>query len=354
MMRADIAVVGAGIVGCMVAHEMVRRAPEASVVVLDRDSIGCGASRRSAGLHFPRGATDRVRYMSAYSQDYYEQLKRTRPWLPIRALGMAIVAPLTSAAHLRELYLGRARLKRADHVPGELVRVPDGAGVWHGEGCQYADVHALAQSLACELRPRVSIREGVSVVAVDSADGAVTVHFGSGEALTADQVVLAPGPWLTAPAWKALVAPLGARVKKVVALHIELCPAAEDGAIIFQEEDAFLLPLHDRGHWLFSYTCREWDVDPDAPVGGLSPRNVEEARDVLGRYAPELAARCTAGRVFCDAYSRSGEPQVEPLDPDRRIVFAGAANGSGYRLAPAIAAEAADLLHTSFQVRSYA
>jgi glycine/D-amino acid oxidase-like deaminating enzyme len=48
--------------------------------------------------------------------------------------------------------------------------------------------------------------------------------------------------------------------------------------------------------------------------------------------------------VFCDAYSPSREPLVRTLDHDARIVFAGAANGSGYRLAPAIAAEAADLL----------
>jgi hypothetical protein len=35
---------------------------------------------------------------------------------------------------------------------------------------------------------------------------------------------------------------------------------------------------------------------------------------------------------------------VRPLDEAGRIVFAGAAGGSGYRLAPAIAAEAVDLL----------
>ena len=36
---------------------------------------------------------------------------------------------------------------------------------------------------------------------------------------------------------------------------------------------------------------------------------------------------------------------MRALPADSRLVFAGAANGSGYRLAPAIAAEAADLLH---------
>jgi hypothetical protein len=35
---------------------------------------------------------------------------------------------------------------------------------------------------------------------------------------------------------------------------------------------------------------------------------------------------------------------VSTVDGSRRVVFAGAANGSGYRLAPAMAAQAVDLL----------
>jgi glycine/D-amino acid oxidase-like deaminating enzyme len=345
--HADIAIVGAGIVGCMIAREIASRAPEAAVVVLDRDTIGCGASRRSAGLHIPRGTTDRLRRMAAYSQGYYEKLKEVRPSLPIHPLGMSVVASEASARHLQEAYLDCARLVRADDTRSPLIRVPEHAGVWHGEGCQYADVQALTQALAQELRPRISFREGVHVAAIGPTAGSVVLELGTGDALTVEQVVLAPGPWLTAPAWKELVAPLGVRAKKVIALHIEQSPSERDGAIVFQDEDAFLLPLLHRGHWLFSYTCQEWDVEPDAVLDGLSPHNVEEARDCLRHYAPTLVKHCAGGRVFCDAYSSDREPQVHVLDGAGRVVFAGAANGSGYRLAPAIASEAADLLaHT--------
>jgi D-arginine dehydrogenase len=173
----------------------------------------------------------------------------------------------------------------------------------------------------------------------------VTVKAGTGETIIADQVVLAPGPWLAAPAWRELVAPLGLRVKKVVALHIEQRPSPADEVVVFDDEDAFLLPVASRGHWLFSYTCTEWDVDPDALTEGVSASNLGAARDCLRRYSPSLAQACRSGRVFCDAYSRSGEPVVQALDETGRIVFAGAANGSGYRLAPAIAAQAIDLLY---------
>jgi glycine/D-amino acid oxidase-like deaminating enzyme len=71
---------------------------------------------------------------------------------------------------------------------------------------------------------------------------------------------------------------------------------------------------------------------------------VRAARDCLRRWAPALAGACTGGRVFCDAYSPDGEPVVCALADTGRIVFAGAASGSGYRLAPAIATQAVDLL----------
>jgi hypothetical protein len=90
-------------------------------------------------------------------------------------------------------------------------------------------------------------------------------------------------------------------VKKIVALHIEEPPTERDGAIVFQEEDAFLLPYRHRGHWLFSYTCDEWDVDPDAVEPGPTPAHLSQARELLERYAPRLADRCVSGRVFCDA-----------------------------------------------------
>lgn len=326
-----VAIVGAGIVGCVTAREIAARWPDASVVVLDRDVIGGGATLRSAGLHLPRGGSERVRRMSAYSQSYYEQLRDAVPSLPIRPLGMSVVACEASEPQVRASYLESARLTRV-------------AGAWLGDGCHHADVRGVALAVARDLRPRVSFREGVRVTAIQPGGDAATLDLSTGDSLRADRVVLAPGPWVAAPAWRELLAPQGVRVKKIVSLHVDRSPSDRDGVVVFEDEDAFLLPLADRGHWLFSYTSQEWDVDPDTVAAGLSPRDAEEALDCLRRHAPELAERWSGGRVFCDAYSVEREPVVRALDPAGRVVFAGAACGSGYRLAPAIAREAVDLL----------
>src|SRR5205823_1753658 len=133
---------------------------------------------------------------------------------------------------------------------------------------------------------------------------------------------------------------------------LECDPTPDARAVVFHDEDAFLLPLPDRGHWLFSYTCPEWDVDPDEPATGLLSRHLRQARACLRRYAPGLLPAGVSGRMFYDAYSGDGEPVVRPLDPTGRVVFVGAANGSGYRLAPAMVADAADLMDLPRGARS--
>ncbi|MFE9780552.1 NAD(P)/FAD-dependent oxidoreductase [Streptomyces sp. NPDC005775] len=344
MKDLDIAVVGGGIIGCLTAREAVRRAPGASVAVLEGDAVGSGASRRSAGLHFPRGASERVRRMSAYSERFYGGLRAAEPGLPVHPVGLSVLAKESAGAEIQELYLEGARPRRTDAPPAPLTVLPDGHAAWTCDGAQYAYVGALAQELARGLRPAVSFREGNGVTSLEPKGDGYLLGLGTGERLYAGSVVIAPGPWLAAPAWRSYVAPLGARVKKVVALHVEQAPAPGDGVVVFHEEDAFLLPLHERGHWLFSYTCQEWDVDPDRLSGALTAGELAEARAALASWAPGMAERAVGGRVFCDAYSENREPLVRALDPDGGLVFAGAANGSGYRLGPAIAAEAVDLL----------
>jgi glycine/D-amino acid oxidase-like deaminating enzyme len=339
----QIAVVGAGIVGCLVARRLSEAETGAVITVFDRDLIGSGVSRRSAGLFLARGTSPRTRRMSAASYAYYTALKARHPALPMFDVAATVVtdgaAGPAAFGYLPDLA-----------APAEIAGSEAGEGqragrTWRIGACHYADVFGVTQALAELSRDRVRFAEGVAVTGLTIGRTGVTVHDGTGERLTVDRVVLAPGPWLAAPAWRDLLGPLGLRVKKIVAMHIERRPDPADGVALFDAEDAFLLPVGHRGHWLFSYACTEWDVDPDEPTGGISAANLKQARACLRRCAPALADACTGGRVCSDAYSPAREPVVRAVDgTDGQVVFAGGASGSGYRFAPAIAAQAVDLL----------
>lgn len=333
MITVDLAIVGGGVIGALVAHEAVAAFPDVTIAVLERGLIGQGASSRSAGVHFPRGATARVRSMTEHSHRVWERLA-TELDLPIREVDATVVATGDADA-ISTTYL-RLGDETAPADPARGWAAPPGARAWTLQGCHYADVQGVAGRILARLRDHVTVLEGTEVTKL-SSDGEHRLTLGQGSELLARRVVLAPGPWIAHPAWADLVAPLGLRVKKVVATHLESSPAPDDPLTIFHDEDAFLLPLHGRGHFLFSYTCDRWDVAPDDVDLVLERSDLDDARAVLGLFAPDLVARCNSGRVFCDAYSPRREPVVAELRPG--LVFAGAASGSGYRLAPAIAAE---------------
>jgi D-arginine dehydrogenase len=344
-----IAVVGAGIVGVLTAQELARRAPEVSVHVLERDVVAGGASLRSAGLHLPMGGSERVRELTAASESYYRELVAADAGLPIRALAAAVVTRDPDGTRARYLLTAHWR-PRADALP-PAVRLPAGCAAFAVDGAQCADVPRLARRLIDRRPSSVVLHEGVSVTELDvrvGVDGAplVRISLSTGHDLDVDHAVLAPGPWLSAPAWKPLVGRLGLRVKKIVALHVDVAAQASDPVVVFADEDAFLLPQPEQQRWLFSFTRREWDVDPDTVAGALGADDLAAGQELLARYAPSWAEHAASGRVFCDAYSPDREPRVEPLDDAGRIVFAGAANGSGYRLAPGLAAAAADTVLT--------
>jgi glycine/D-amino acid oxidase-like deaminating enzyme len=341
--HADIAVIGAGIIGCLVAREIADRTSNTSIVMIDGDGAGSGASRRSAGLHVPRGRTAAVRTMSAYSEEYYDKLARGSTQLPIASLDMTVVAPVAMADRVLETYLDSAA-PTPTGPPWSQVRIPEDYGVWRVRGAQCADVYGLVQALARDLRPRASLLEGVRVTGIEPGSDTVLLRLSTGAELRVGQVVVAPGPWVSDQPWSDLLGPDEFRVKRVVALHVEKPVTPQDPAIMFEREDAFLLPMPHRGHWLFSYTCQEWDVDPETSEA-LAGRHFDQAREILGQYAAELVQHCASGRVFCDTYSPNREPVVRSLTDDGKVVFAGAANGSGYRLAPAIASAAVGLLH---------
>jgi glycine/D-amino acid oxidase-like deaminating enzyme len=342
-LNLDLVVVGAGIVGSVVAEEARRRAPAAKILMLDAAQAGSGATRYSAALSTPTGATDAHRRLVLRAERWYAELEGCGG--PRRRhLITYWVVPESEVDQLRAEFvsdppvpIGPADRVRLSATYPDLVVRPDevvlrSAGVWAGRAA------ATAQMLAARLNQSGSSGcwEGVRVddVQPDGAGQVVLTH--TGERLHTRHVVLATGAWLADDA-RRVGWPL--RVKKVAALHLARRPALDDPVVIFCAEDAFLLPLPEQGLTLFSFYCPTWDVRPARDLM-IEPDELAAARAVLAARSPSLVAAVAGGRAAGDGYLPARLPSVAE-DPTRPgVVVAGGCSGSGFQLAPALAESA--------------
>ena len=68
--RADAVVVGGGTIGAWTAW-FLRRSGVGEVVLLERDTLGQGASSRAAGMVRAQGGTEAAVRLGMYSRDFY-------------------------------------------------------------------------------------------------------------------------------------------------------------------------------------------------------------------------------------------------------------------------------------------
>jgi glycine/D-amino acid oxidase-like deaminating enzyme len=329
-------IAGAGIVGTLAAAQAARRRPDWRVLLVDRGLAGGGATRHSAALCLPFGRTGGHRRMERESDRFYRELRAEHPGLPIRDVPCFVVAREGSLEEVRTRCTTGAREASAEIFPGLSLAADERLLEVDGASC------ALPDSVIAALRP-TGIWEGVEITAVRPRGDGVELETADGRAFLARRALLAPGPWIAEGPASELARDAGVRVKKVVALHLDLAPGPDDPVVYFFDHDAFLLPLVERGHWLFSFTCQVWDVSPDGPLR-ITEEDRRQGLAVLSRYRPEWAERCVGGRVFCDAYGPEWVPVVTAAAGEPRIVLATAGSGAGYRLGPAIARQALDVI----------
>jgi glycine/D-amino acid oxidase-like deaminating enzyme len=214
--RADVCVVGGGFLGLWTALEVLLRAPDAAVVLLEAEGCGFGASGRNGGwatswndeLHALVGrfgaahadwlaeqsmrAIDRIEAVAAEEGIDCHLRRAGGLWAASSGAQLDVLATARAAA----LDLGRERYLEpldAGDLPGRT-----GSPVVRG-GLRLTDSAALQPALlarglrAVALRRGVRIHEGTRMVALDRGRPAVvTTPAGRVEA---DQVVLALGAW---------------------------------------------------------------------------------------------------------------------------------------------------------------
>ncbi|GLX17377.1 MULTISPECIES: NAD(P)/FAD-dependent oxidoreductase [Streptomyces] len=347
----DLAVVGAGAVGSLAAYYAVRRDPGRRVAVITHAGRGAGATRLSAGFDTPTGHNPAQRALAARSTVLFDELAARLGgagrapvdvrWLVARENTAALDATMADGGRTRPVTAEqRALLERT--FPG-LAHGDDEVLLASGP-MTAGQPQWLADRLLDEVlgHPGNTLLEGFRVTGVRRTGGRLELAAADGSRITADRAVLAPGPWVLDGPVAAAARERGARVKKVVAFHVMTPPPPGAPALVLEDADAFLLPHHPGGHWILSITSPDWDRGPGEPLA-IDGRDRELARDLLARHVPGFLPHLLGGRVFSDCFTPGHLPIVDTAGDDA-VVMAIGGSGSGYRLAPAMAEDALNLL----------
>lgn len=193
----DLAVVGGGYCGLNIAIQAARSG--LSVILLEAGVIGCGASGRNGGIavpHFPGGLTpedlypalgkertERLAQLVAAGPSFvFDQIREFNIQCDPEQVGwMQPAHSKKSLANVDRVFNAwRSRGVEAQWIDAAEVSRRTGAtgylGGWYGKTGGTVNPYAMAQGLArAAAQLGVTVLEGASVVAIQSADGAKVV-----------------------------------------------------------------------------------------------------------------------------------------------------------------------------------
>jgi glycine oxidase len=276
----DVAVVGGGVVGLSVAW----RAAQAglSVVVLERDAAGSGTSRVAAGMLAPvtevtlveRRALELGLAAAERYPDFVAELREVSGVDPgYYGWGTLLLARDADEADAleRELELRRDLGLRVQRLRGSQARrlepalAPGLRLALEVEGDHAIDPRRLTEALVQAARHAgAEIREGAEVAAIEPG----AVRLVSGQLITAEQVVVAAGPW----AGQIAGIPEAARVplRPVKGQILRLHDPSGPGLIsrVLRMTGGYLVPRGD-GRYVLGATMEERGFDTSVTVGAV-------------------------------------------------------------------------------------
>jgi glycine oxidase len=277
---SDIIVVGAGIVGCAVAHELVSRG--ASVEIIDERPVGMGATQASAGVLAPYiEASDgsplldlTVRSLALFDEFVSRVTEESGVVVSYRRTGTLDAA--FSEAELHELQATAAALARLD-VPVSLL---DGKAAHDQEpqlgagalGALLIEAHGfvgasdLTRALAVAARRKgAQLLEGSRVRNITGGIGDIVVETNRGS-LTSNAVVLCAGSWSGGIVVHGVKVPIPVRPVRGQLLHLEW-PGTQLRRVTWSRR-CYLVPWDD-GTMLVGATVEEAGFDERTTVDGV-------------------------------------------------------------------------------------
>ena len=344
----NVLVIGAGIVGCAVGHELAARG--AVVRIVDMRDVGEGATQASAGVLCPHieGHAAALLQLGTRSLGMYDEFiahvaHDSRQPIEYRRSGTLEVAltdddaarlEATAARHVRNgvahEYLDAAAARKLEPALSEAI-----AGALLVPTHGYVGVRSLIRALALGAAARGAAIEHATNVQRVAQNGARVQVTIDGTTSEADAVVVAAGSWSSRIAIGAAYPP----VKPIRGQLLQLsCPAPPASRVIWGAH-CYMVPWQD-GSLLVGATVEDVGFDEGATVAGV--------RDLLD-YACELipgvwSARFAGVRVGLRPATEDELPIIGRSSAMPGVFYATGHYRNGVLLTPLTATCIADLV----------
>ncbi len=348
---SDIIVIGAGIIGCAIAHELARRG--ASVQLVDERPVGMGATQASAGILAPfieaREGSPLLELTVASLARYDEFVARAAAesgvTIPFRRTGTLDVA--FNEADLRELHQTADVLARRDvaallldaaAVRAEEPQVGDGAiGGLLIEAHGYVAAGDLTRALVVAARRHgTQLIERGHVRRILRRDGDIVVETDRGS-LTGNAAVLAAGSWSGEVEIEGVTARVPVRPVRGQLLALSW-PGTALRRVTWSSR-CYLVPWDD-GTLLVGATMEEAGFDERTTVAGV--------RDLLDAACEVVPSAWSAGfraaRVGFRPGTSDNLPVIGPSLALPNLMYATGHFRNGVLLAPLTATLVADAM----------
>ncbi|HTJ08778.1 MAG TPA: FAD-binding oxidoreductase [Candidatus Binataceae bacterium] len=360
MAKAEVIVVGAGVVGCSLALHLARSG--ARVTVFDKAGEVCaGMSARSGALlrmHYTFAPEAELAWKSlGYFANWEAMVGRDaeRHGCGFVRTGFAIVVGPPNVEKLRaNITMMRAvGIDTSVVEPAELqslepaINVDDVALAAYEPQSGYADPVATTRSMAeAAARHGAAFKLGVPIGAIETASGRIRgVVDAAGIRYAADAVCVAAGPW-TDRLLKPLGAAIGIRAERAQIASFKRPSTLKHCGCIDTISGSYFRPQGDAETLIgLGDVKAEYEPDPDS---FREDNDADFVTEVAERLAHRVPAMAGAG------YSR-GHAGIYDVSPDSRAVMgpvpevgglyvAAGFSGTGFKTAPAVGAAMAELI----------
>lgn len=353
--RTDVAIVGGGLIGLACAWRLAGRG--LSVVVIERESVGAGASLAATGMLAPAAehepgsdpllplALDSLHRWPGFRDDLEAASGLSLDYRADGTLVLAIGRDEVERLRFRYDLQRRSGLDATWLNGGEVRRLEPGLrpSVTAGVQCpldHQVDPRLVMAALvkACEAAG-VAIVEGVAATGLDWTGGRVTgVETASGS-IVADTVILAAGAWSGEGGLLPDRLALPVRPLKGQALALRTTKQTGTLSRMVWTEQIHMAPKSD-GQLIVGATVEDCGFRPGVTAGGLYAL-LEGARRVLpGIEEMEVEAVWSGYRPTSD----DDAPIIDTLAPG--LVAATGHHRNGYLLAPVTADSVAEWVAT--------